>query len=116
MNSTQHSIRGWRSGPSRPCGRWARTWFCSRSQIEAVFQATGALAAATDAPYASAAPKLPTSLDEALQALRADTVLTAAFGEAFVNYFERVKLSELSRWEQAEDKDDFQRLEYFSRM
>ncbi|MDP3824714.1 MAG: glutamine synthetase family protein [Burkholderiales bacterium] len=70
---------------------------------------------ATDAPYASAAAKLPTSLGEALEALRADTVLTAGFGEAFVNYFDRVKQSELSRWEQAEDKEDFQRREYFSR-
>jgi glutamine synthetase len=70
---------------------------------------------ATDAPYGSSAAKLPTSLGEALEALRADTVLTAGFGEAFVNYFDRVKQSELSRWEQAEDKDDFQRREYFSR-
>jgi glutamine synthetase len=70
---------------------------------------------ATDAPYAGTAAMLPTSLGEALDALRADAVLTAGFGEAFVNYFERVKRSELSRWEQAEDKDDFQRREYFGR-
>ena len=43
-------------------------------------------------------------------------VLTAGFGEAFVDYFDRVKQSELTRWEQAEDKDDFQRREYFSRL
>ena len=71
---------------------------------------------ATDAPYGPSAAKLPTSLGEALDALRADTVLTAGVGEAFVNYFDRVKQSELSRWEQAEDKDDFQRREYFSRL
>jgi glutamine synthetase len=70
---------------------------------------------ATDAPYASSAAKLPTSLGEALDALKADTVLTAGFGPAFVNYFSRVKQSELTRWEQAEDKDEFQRREYFSR-
>ena len=72
--------------------------------------------AATDAPYASTAVKLPTSLGEALEALRADTALTAGFGQAFVNYFVRVKQSELLRFEQAEDKDEFQRREYFSRI
>jgi glutamine synthetase len=71
---------------------------------------------ATDAPYASAAEKLPTSLGEALEALRADPVITAGFGDAFVNYFMRVKQAELRRWEQAQDKDEFQRLEYFGRV
>jgi glutamine synthetase len=70
---------------------------------------------ATDAPYGPSAARLPTSLGEALEALRADSVLTAGFGEGFVNYFDRIKQSELSRWEQSEDKDDFQRREYFSR-
>ncbi|MDB5870724.1 MAG: L-glutamine synthetase [Ramlibacter sp.] len=71
--------------------------------------------AATDAPYASSAAKLPASLGEALEALRADTVLTAGFGQPFVDYFTRIKRFELNRFEQAEDKDDFQRREYFSR-
>jgi glutamine synthetase len=71
---------------------------------------------ATDAPYASAAAKLPTSLGEALEILRADTTLASAFGQAFIDYFVRVKESELLRWEQAQDKDEFQRLEYFSRV
>ena len=71
---------------------------------------------ATDAPYASTAAKLPTSLGEALDALRADTVLTTGFGEAFINYFVRVKQSELTRFDLAEDKDEFQRREYFSRV
>ncbi len=70
---------------------------------------------ATDAPYASTAQKLPTNLGEALDALRGDTVLTAAFGAPFIDYFTRIKQSDLSRWDQAEDKDDFQRREYFSR-
>ena len=70
---------------------------------------------ATDAPYASTAAKLPTSLGEALDALRSDTALTAGVGEAFVNYFVRIKQAELARFEQAEDKDEFQRREYFSR-
>jgi glutamine synthetase len=70
---------------------------------------------ATDAPYSTDAARLPTSLGEALDALRADAVLTSCFGETFVNYFVRVKQSELQRWEQAQDRDDFQRREYFGR-
>jgi glutamine synthetase len=59
--------------------------------------------------------RLPTSLGEALEALQADRVLVDAFGDAFIHYFSRIKQSELSRYELAEDKDDFQRREYFSR-
>ncbi len=73
---------------------------------------------ATDSPYgdeASGGLKLPTSLGEAIAALRQDEALTAAFGAEFVEYFCRIKQSELDRFEQAEDKDDFQRREYFSR-
>lgn len=70
---------------------------------------------ATDAPYASADPRLPASLGEALDALQEDAALKAAFGEAFIGYFTRIKQSELLRHEQAEDKDEFQRREYFSR-
>jgi glutamine synthetase len=70
---------------------------------------------ATDAPYGQAGTRLPTGLGEALEALRGDNVLNAAFGEAFINYFARIKQAELQRWEEAEDKDEFQRREYFSR-
>ena len=42
--------------------------------------------------------------------------MAQAFGQAFIDYFVRVKQSELQRWEQAQDKDDFQRLEYFGRV
>ena len=70
---------------------------------------------ATDAPYASAAQKLPVSLGEALEALRGDPVIRRGFGDAFVDYFIRIKESELLRWEQAQDKDEFERREYFSR-
>lgn len=72
---------------------------------------------ATDAPYAGteAALRLPTSLGEALQALEADATLCDAFGRSFVDYYARLKRSELMRYEQAEDKADFQRREYFSR-
>ena len=70
---------------------------------------------ATHAPYASADAKLPSSLGEALDALRADAAFTGDFGKSFIDYFVRIKQSELLRYEQAEDKDQFQRHEYFSR-
>ncbi|HWI78733.1 MAG TPA: glutamine synthetase family protein [Ramlibacter sp.] len=70
---------------------------------------------ATDAPYGSSAAKLPTSLGEALEALHADPIITNAFGAPFIDYFARIKQAEALRWEQAEDKDEFQRREYFGR-
>ncbi|MDP1954853.1 MAG: glutamine synthetase family protein [Polaromonas sp.] len=71
---------------------------------------------ATDAPYGEAALRIPTSLGEALDALRADTALLDAFGSNFINYFMRIKQSEVTRHEQAVDRDDWQRREYFSRI
>ena len=71
---------------------------------------------ATDAPYAAAEVRLPTSLGEALESLRADPVMAAAFGAGFTEYLLRVKESELLRHEQAQDKADFERREYFSRL
>jgi glutamine synthetase len=70
---------------------------------------------ATDAPYGPAATMLPTGLGEALDALREDAVLVEGFGAAFIDYFTQVKRSELGRHDQAEDKTDFMRREYFSR-
>jgi glutamine synthetase len=71
---------------------------------------------ATDAPYSTQNQKLPASLGEALDALHADEVLTNAFGRPFVDYLTRIKEAERQRFEQAEDKDEFQRREYFSRI
>jgi glutamine synthetase len=71
---------------------------------------------ATDAPYGEAATRLPTSLGEALDALQADAILKQAFGTMLVNYLDRLKRAELARHEQAEDPDEFQRREYFSRI
>jgi glutamine synthetase len=70
---------------------------------------------ATEAPYADAAVRLPSTLGDALQALRADPAMCAAFGQPFIDYLVHIKQSELTRYEQAQDKDDFQRREYFSR-
>ncbi|MCZ8256136.1 MAG: glutamine synthetase, partial [Polaromonas sp.] len=71
---------------------------------------------ATDSPYGAAADKIPTSLGEALDALHADTALAAAFGETFVSCLTRIKQAEIARHADAEDKDDWQRREYFSRI
>ncbi|MBI5274826.1 MAG: glutamine synthetase [Burkholderiales bacterium] len=70
---------------------------------------------ATDAPYSGAGTRLPASLGDALQALAQDTRLAAAFGDTFISYFTRIKDAERHRFDAAEDKEDFQRREYFSR-
>ncbi|HVE51934.1 MAG TPA: glutamine synthetase family protein [Ramlibacter sp.] len=70
---------------------------------------------ATDAPYAGAGENLPTSLGEGLAALQADAVLCEAFGPGFIDYFTRIKRSEQQRFDAAEDRDEFQRREYFAR-
>ena len=71
---------------------------------------------ATEAPYGTAASRLPTTLGEALDALAADTTLRAAFGDDFVAYLQRIKRSEARRYDEAVDQDEFQRREYFSRL
>jgi len=70
---------------------------------------------ATEAPYAEGANRLPTSLREALDALAADDAMTRGFGDTFIECFTRIKRAELMRHEQADDKDEWQRREYFSR-
>ena len=71
---------------------------------------------ATNAPYGAEATLLPTTLGEALDALTKDLGLVAAFGTEFVAYFQRIKRSEARRHDEADDKDAFQRREYFSRL
>jgi glutamine synthetase len=72
--------------------------------------------AATGAPYAASGEGLPTSLGEALEALRTDVALCEAFGRPFIDYFTRIKQSEQQRFDAAEDKEEFQRREYFGRI
>jgi glutamine synthetase len=71
---------------------------------------------ATESPYGQDGERLPTSLPEALQALRDDAILVQGLGSDFVDYFTQIKASEIARYDAAEDKDDFQRREYFSRL
>jgi glutamine synthetase len=67
-----------------------------------------------DTPYESKGALLPRTLGEALAALRADAALTSGLGEAFVDYYCRMKDAELARfnlevseWEQREYFDLF---------
>ena len=71
---------------------------------------------ATVAPYALTDKPLPGSLEIALEMLNNDSALCSAFGSDFIAYFTHVKTSELMRYEQAEDKNEWQRREYFGRI
>ncbi|MDH4374736.1 MAG: glutamine synthetase family protein [Ramlibacter sp.] len=72
---------------------------------------------ATDAPYASSADeRLPTSLGEALQALRDDGALAAGFGADFVDYLCQIKGLEVDRQAQAQDPQEWQAREFFGRI
>jgi glutamine synthetase len=71
---------------------------------------------ASQDPYGQGGEKIPTSLGEGLAALQADPALCAGLGDDVVSYFSRIKHSEIERHAQAEDKVDFERREYFSRI
>jgi glutamine synthetase len=71
---------------------------------------------ATEAPYAAGAQLLPARMGDALQALADDTVLAQALGSDFVAHYLHVKRAEWRRWEQAQDREAFERTEYFSRV
>ncbi|MDP2065531.1 MAG: glutamine synthetase family protein [Burkholderiaceae bacterium] len=70
---------------------------------------------ATEAPYDADGTRLPTSLAAALAALQADAAMAQALGPDFIAYFTRIKQAEVERHAAAQDKDDFERREYFSR-
>jgi glutamine synthetase len=67
-------------------------------------------------PYSQGGEKIPTSLGEGLAALQADQALCQGLGADVVHYFSRIKQSEIDRHAQADDKIDFERREYFSRI
>ena len=64
-----------------------------------------------DTPYATEAPLLPRSLGEALSALEASDGARAAFGEAFVDYYLRLKRAEIARFEA--EVSEWEHREYF---
>jgi glutamine synthetase len=70
-----------------------------------------------DAPYEAKAPLLPKNLGEALAALRASGVFRKSFGDAFVDYYTRVKEAELARFKaESTGQDDvtaWEQNEYF---
>ncbi len=70
---------------------------------------------ASETPYAAHAEYLPTTLQDAIAALRADAVLCQALGSSFVDYFSQVKRQEIARYDAAQDQVDWQRREIFSR-
>jgi len=71
---------------------------------------------ATNSPYATEEARLPGSLGKALEMLNKDQNFCESFGIDFIRYFNRVKASEVARHDLAEDKDEWQRREYFSRI
>ena len=65
-----------------------------------------------DMPYEAKAPLLPRTLAEALDALRADTVLRAGLGDFFVDYYLKLKQAEIDRFNL--EVSDWEQREYFS--
>lgn len=64
-----------------------------------------------DTPYETAAPALPRSLDEAVEALAADEVFREGLGESFVAYYTHIKRAELDRFRQ--EVSEWEQREYF---
>jgi glutamine synthetase len=64
-----------------------------------------------DAPYETKAESLPATLGDALAALRADPCLTEGLGSAFVEYFCRIKESEIARFNL--EVSEWEHREYF---
>jgi glutamine synthetase len=76
---------------------------------------------ATDSPYAEPSASedhLPTSLDEALQALRSNRAMNDGFGKAFIDYYAHIKQHDIARYvacQTADEQTDWLRREYFAR-
>ncbi|MEU6602994.1 glutamine synthetase family protein [Streptomyces flaveolus] len=69
------------------------------------------LGPSADQPYETEAPRLPSTLGEALQALTDDTEFAQAFGKQFVEYYVGIKRHELARFNAA--VTDWEHQEYF---
>jgi glutamine synthetase len=68
--------------------------------------------ASADAPYSAAAPRLPKTLVEAIAALRDSACFRGSFGDAFIDYFVRLKEFEIGRF--LSDVTDWEQREYFA--
>lgn len=64
-----------------------------------------------DAPYETQADQLPRSLQDALDCLRADEVLTGRLGKGFVDYYSFIKEAEIARFNL--DVSEWEQREYF---
>lgn len=64
-----------------------------------------------DTPYETQAAALPRNLAEALAALEASTVARQSFGDAFINYYLRLKRAEIARFEA--EVSEWEQREYF---
>jgi glutamine synthetase len=78
---------------------------------------------ATDSPYGNGdmtsmdqTVRIPNNLDDALLALQENPAMREGFGAEFLRYYSRIKNAEQKRFVDAEDKLEFQRREYFSRI
>jgi glutamine synthetase len=78
---------------------------------------------ATDSPYGNSdealnnqAVRIPHNLSDALLALQDNRAMREGFGAEFLRYYARIKKSEQQRFDDAEDKLEFQKREYFSRI
>jgi glutamine synthetase len=71
---------------------------------------------ATEAPYGGQGQALPRTLDAALAALGDNPALRRGLGAEVADWFIRLKSSEVSRHEAAEDKAEWDRREYFGRL
>ena len=73
---------------------------------------------ATESPYAEvdAQVRIPNHLKDAILAFEQDEAMRQGFGDDFVRHYSCLKTSEWQRFEAAEDKLEFQRREYFSRI
>jgi glutamine synthetase len=67
--------------------------------------------ASADDPYRADAPMLPSTLPEALAALRESHCFREAFGDTFIDYFIKLKESEIGRFLSA--VTDWEQREYF---
>ena len=64
-----------------------------------------------DTPYETEAEFLPKSLPEALDALRGSACFRAGFGDAFVDYYLRIKEFEIARFQS--EVTEWEHREYF---
>jgi glutamine synthetase len=64
-----------------------------------------------ETPYEAKADPLPRTLEEALQALRADATLKKGLGETFVDYYCRIKEAEIARFNS--EVSEWEHREYF---